>query len=605
MKRYLLLSFLLTLSYSNKISAQNQNSTWGTEFWVAYMENISLMFNGPPTFTLQLYSDHNTTVDISTPADKMHITVNLIAGKPVEDTLPAGIYYTQGPESYGNDGIKIVSKDPIQVVAMHYRFFFSEASVILPVNLLSSHYMVSAYHDDHFTSPSEAVITSAVDNNNITITPSVFFNGNRKPGIPYTIELDAGYTYQLQSNDDMSGTIIDGTGKFAVFGGARQAYCDCPGHYADNHLWDQTLPVNLWGTEYLAVPFAYEKGSPIHIIASEDNTKVYENCKQIASLMKGGYYDTVINSAAIITGNKPVCVSQLLKSGDCAGDDLGDPSFVNILPLNTYDTVAGFNVYDSFKNYRVYANLIIPVDAISDLTLDGKNYVLDSFNILPNNSKYAYSTIAFGMGYHTLKCSKGFNAVIYAKLSYDAFTYTLGYQGIRPDNTILVDSNNVCAGKPLKFSFIPSDSLNNFKWNFGDNDSSTKRTTTHVYSQPGQYIANASGYTSGGCLETFSEAITVIDCGKTTCTNCSTPDLCNVSIYPNPGHSINIRADQVQSISLIEVTDALGKVIYSLDGSNLSSKGSTIDLSQLRSAIYFVTVVCNGGRSTSKICVIN
>lgn len=44
-----------------------QPSTKGTEFWVAFLENIDLAFNGTPQFSFLISSDYNASETIVVP----------------------------------------------------------------------------------------------------------------------------------------------------------------------------------------------------------------------------------------------------------------------------------------------------------------------------------------------------------------------------------------------------------------------------------------------------------------------------------------------------------------------------------------------------------
>jgi len=615
MKRYLLYSLLLFLLCMSQTKASGQFSTTGTEFWVAYMENLLLGGNGDPIFGFQLYSKFNTTVEISTPNAGMHITVQLTANNVNEVIIPSDVYYSSGSDAYGNKGIKITSKDPIQVIAMHYRLYFSDASLILPVGELDNHYIAAAFNDMYTGQghgASEIAVVSTQDHNLISITPAANLNSGRQAGQTYSITLDAGQTYQLQSLSDLSGTIIDANEKIAVFGGAATANVfTYPGQKAgaNNHLWDETLPPHLWSTNYIALPFKNQGGSPCHIIALEDSTKIYINCLLAITLFKGWTYNFDITIPSLISSNKQIAFSELLKSETASLNQLGDPSFVNLLPSNFYTKSVGFNSSNSLNDINLpyfsqhLANIIVPASAVSDFFIDGINYPKDSFQIFIPDNNYAYATASLKPGYHIFECLKGFNATLYGVGNYDAYSFTAGYQGAWQDPEITIDKSNACLGNAINLNFDDKDSLYNFLWDFGDNTSSQKMRTTHLYLKTGNYLAHAIGYTKSGCLKTYSQVINIQDCGQN-CKDCNF-DFCGVTMYPNPGHIINIDPDQKRNISLIQVSDALGRIVYRISGYSINNMGNTINLSDARTAIYFLTVVCNGHKSTGKIFIIN
>jgi len=559
---------------------------------------------------LQLFSQHNTTVQISTPNDVLHLTILLTANQVNEVVLPTDIYYSSGSDAYGNKGIKIVSQDSIQVIAMHYRVNFSDASLVLPVQDLDTSYVGTAFYDmtPVYKGVSEIVIVSTQDHNIISITPSDTLTSGRPAGQTYSVYLDAGQTYQIQSFSDLSGTKVRANQKIAVFGGVATGYVfsgKLSG--ANNHLWDETFPTSLWSTHYIAIPFLNEGNSPCHVVANEDSTLIYVNCNLTAILMKGEAYTFFITYPSLVESSKPVALSEMINSLSATPDKYGDPSFLNLLPANYFSKIEGFNCSNSINGAGSYyftehfANVIVPADAVDDFIIDGINISKDSFHFFNDDTRYAYAQLQLKPGYHIFQCSKGFNAAIYGKGYYDAYSFTAGFQTIKPDSAIQIGNANNCLGNPTDFNYISTDSLSGFAWNFGDHTTSTKQNTSHIYSKPGNYIAYAKGYTKDGCLRTYSEEITIEDCNQG-CSQCNS-DFCTVSMYPNPGHVINIDADQAKNISFLQVTDALGRVVYSMNNNDGKNLPTSIDLSLLKTAIYFLTVVCDGGRSTEKILI--
>ena len=69
----------------------------------------------------------------------------------------------------------------------------------------------------------------------------------------------------------------------------------------------------------------------------------------------------------------------------------------------------------------------------------------------------------------------------------------------------------------------------------------------------------------------------------------------NFSIYPNPVNNVlNISVKNEISINNLSITDLNGRVVTS------SSSSSSIDVSNLSSGVYFVSIETNEGRGTAK-----
>lgn len=69
----------------------------------------------------------------------------------------------------------------------------------------------------------------------------------------------------------------------------------------------------------------------------------------------------------------------------------------------------------------------------------------------------------------------------------------------------------------------------------------------------------------------------------------------NFSIYPNPVNNVlNISVKNEMTINSLSITDLNGRVV------STSSSSSTIDVSNLSSGVYFVSIETNEGKGTSK-----
>src|SRR4051812_37887884 len=99
-------------------------TTKGKGFWIGFMENISLSFNGNPMFQLHVSCDVATTCTISVPFTGYYDVIAVNANQVYIYTLPFGIFYPQGDEVTANNGVRLNSDDSVEVRAFHHRVYF-------------------------------------------------------------------------------------------------------------------------------------------------------------------------------------------------------------------------------------------------------------------------------------------------------------------------------------------------------------------------------------------------------------------------------------------------------------------------------------------------
>ena len=384
--------------------------TAGTELWLAYMENLTLAWNGPPSFAVVVEAPDGADGALEVPTTGFSQPFSLAPGEVAELHLPDAIWYADGSDVAGTSGVRVVADRPVEAVGVHYRTYFSEASRLLPREELGTTYRVIAVEDDAAVDPSAFVVVATEDGTEVAITPSTLTYGLRPEGVRYTVVLDAGETWQVQAAGDLSGTLITSvTGQpIAVFGGAREARvgCDAP---ADSHVWDQLLPLTRWGTRFHALPTARKAADTLVIVAHDDGTTVQLDCGPPRTLDAGEVWRVEVDGVASVTADRPVGVGQVVHSGDCDGRGVGDPSLTALAPAPLTRTAA-----------RVYGP--VGVDTLSAAThhvsLIGGTVEVDG---LPVDAS-AGAAVELSPGAHTLTGDAPFQGRAYGIAEYEAYT---------------------------------------------------------------------------------------------------------------------------------------------------------------------------------------
>ncbi|MBM2816222.1 MAG: IgGFc binding protein [Ignavibacteria bacterium] len=110
-------------------------------------------------------------------------------------------------------------------------------------------------------------------------------------------------------SSDLTGSLIQSNKKVAVFSGHRCAYVPDSTLYC-NHLVEQMPPINTWGKHFFLGKFHSRNIYNYRVLASMNETKVFENDKLIRLLNRGEYFERTGTSNLQITADKPVLVAQ-------------------------------------------------------------------------------------------------------------------------------------------------------------------------------------------------------------------------------------------------------------------------------------------------------
>jgi hypothetical protein len=146
-------------------------------------------------------------------------------------------------------GVHVVATQPVSIHGLSKVEFTSDGYLALPTEVLGTEHFVLAYANVHAAVPglngSQFAIVGSETNTTVTIIPSVV-TGVRDSGIPYTITLNAGQTYQLRTTSgaaaDLTGTRILSDKPIAVFGSHACANVNSDEEFFCDYLVEQMPP---------------------------------------------------------------------------------------------------------------------------------------------------------------------------------------------------------------------------------------------------------------------------------------------------------------------------------------------------------------------------
>jgi hypothetical protein len=268
---------------------EDYSTTEGTDFWVTFMRNagkgkfdtdlfLRLFASARQDADVYVYFNSDT---ISNPTwtnssvKHFHIDAGEMEGLSNDDAIPNALAYLEdSTDRY--KGVYVHSTTPITLYALNYFQDSYDATIVYPITALYKEYVIQTYKKDH--SATEFVLIGTEDNTHVSI--HVRENGSF---LPRTVELDinSGYTYIYRSSNnsiDLSGTYICSTKPIGVFHGNQDAFVpEGTSNGPANHLYEQAVPTDKWGKNFVVSRTANQDRDVIRITAAEDGTKIYIN----------------------------------------------------------------------------------------------------------------------------------------------------------------------------------------------------------------------------------------------------------------------------------------------------------------------------------------
>lgn len=416
------------------VCAQNTSTvrtSTGREFWVMFLDNQG--DQTPHQTTLTAIGDSNASITVSNPSTGWNTTVNITAGQSVQITVPltSSISHQSNTSQTKHLGLHVTSSSSINLYAKNYKFKCNDATLIIPSHSLGTQYIMQDYQGDvsHSSISSAEVGFVATQNNTIltVVLPCNLMNNSAAAGDTLTVNLMCGESYQLIATapGSFSGMEVTSNGKpFAAFQGNRVAYIPTGASGADL-LYEQAIPVEYWGTDYVVLPTSGRNGDQIRITSSEDNCQIYANGMLVSTLQKGETFEDNLSggNAKRYTSTKKICVGRYLRSNSSGGNP-GDPSSVMIPDVTQGCEHIRFELLASSDIENYFINIVARNEDTAGITLDGLSI---SHTFTPIDTAYCFSQIAYSASTHVLESPLGpVVAECYGLGYYASYAYLLG-----------------------------------------------------------------------------------------------------------------------------------------------------------------------------------
>lgn len=457
--RLIFVVFIVSIS-STHASAQGTIPTVGTDFWYGYMHNSA---SSNEELRLFVSSQVATTGTVDIPLQGWSTTFAVAPNVTTTIIIPNSVGESVSSDIVETKGIHVTTSDTVSLFAINFATFSADASKILPKTSLGTDYLIIGYDGLNGYNRSEFLVVATADNTQIEITPAVMTEGNHSAGIPFIVDLNAGETYQIRSQstyDDLTGSKVVATPQsgecrpFAVFSGAQCANVPTNCTTCD-HLYDQLLPVETWGTEYYVVPYQTTGVYTYRVMARDNGTQISIDGGAPTPMTAGQVLEfNNVSTPTQVVSNNPIQVVQYMQGDACSSN--GDPA---MLVLNANDQKIGnvtFSTVSSNVITNHFMNVIVETADIGTILLDNVPIPAANFTTFLSNPLNAYAQISLPQGSHNLYATNGFSAYIYGMGTAESYSYSVGSFKQEPqfvvDTTICTIDSVVLATPVTLFS---------------------------------------------------------------------------------------------------------------------------------------------------------
>lgn len=509
-------------------------TTEGKEFWLTYMHNgyRDHPDGGWVETQVLVSAKRSCTGTISNPNTGWRRNFSVAANSVITINVPEtqGYHGVNYNEVVANKGLKVVTSDTVSVYCTNIAQVSFDGSFVLPVESLGSEYRVITHEQSRVTTGSGSfieenltssfVVVATEDNTQVSITPSRATLGGHAAGVPFTVTLNAGQTYQVRSSRlnsedarNLTGSCVvaaDGK-KIAVFNGNTLTCVPTGQTTGFDHIFEQAMPIETWGKEFCVTNSRQRHHDFITIYSGSNNNVITRNGLPWLTLQEGGYAPSVlIDTSVYIQSTKPIGIYLYNTSSwdDGPLNHLGDPSMTWIAPMEQRVENITFTTFDHDEaNIEFhFVNIVASAVDINRVYLD--NTVIPSSEFTPVvgcNGQYYYVQKAISHGLHNLHCAGGVTAHVYGFGTDKGYAYMAG-SSTNPLTAQLLIENipssqlpngyDACQNETIHFDLQLNYDMSHANWDFGDGSTGIGAPIAHAYTAPGDYTVSVNVYQS-------------------------------------------------------------------------------------------------------------
>ncbi len=315
------------------------------------MENYVSPLN-QSLFQLYITSvDSNCRVNVSVPSLNFTQEVQLTAGQGFTVTLPKEVELSGTRRS--RKTVLIQASDDITVSSLNSKENTADTSLVYPMSEWGTEYFVFTPTNSAPSMLKEFVLVNGKEHNSVDLLLQavVRFEGCLyEVGSKLVVVMDPFENAQIQSQGDLTGTSISSQLPVAVYSGHM-----CTWRFSKcNHVYEQLLPVQSWGTHFLVAPFSIQSQfDSVYIQASQTtNITTQFGHTTLTDVLQCGLvleYKIQFPDGLNIIADHGIQVFFLFNGVQTSHGGIYGPFMVNLLPKKqfcssyTLDGIAGFD----------------------------------------------------------------------------------------------------------------------------------------------------------------------------------------------------------------------------------------------------------------------
>lgn len=457
MKRLLALTATLVLALAATAQC-SLPTTKGTDFWVAFLANNGEA--GTLEMSIIATCDQSATITVTNPYTGWGTTTTLTASGYSDLTQATiviphvqGLIQTSSAPSWR--GLHVTSTADCWLAAANTRIASSDVATILPTSQLGTRYIVQDYPngidiESAQLGGSEVLFLATEDSTVLEmVIPCATMPVAAPVGGTLRVTLMQGQTYLLISPTpgEFTGMEVTSNGKpFAMFQGNRITAVPNGSYSSGDHIYEQAVPVNSWGTDFVAVAsHGRSWGDIVRITAADEVTIVSANGTPVDTIQPFGSIDYHLpaQSAKLIHTSSPVSATLLMASSTWMAEE-GDVSSVTLTPMDAGVCEALFTLFPTERCQSYYLAVAVARNDAAGVMLDG-NSIASQFVM---GGTFRHALLPVSAGSHRLSSTSGtFTAYAYGIGNVESYAFPLARSFAEYNHDTIVIVDTVCQGQ--------------------------------------------------------------------------------------------------------------------------------------------------------------